>query len=105
MNQEQSVRALISTSTGSVDSTPKPRDMRDIINTEKPALENVPKSIRVPPGLDGFMQPVHNGNEWMLECVKCRNQSKKMFTSTIHDMLMHCRAWHGLTHRSEGDLP
>jgi len=99
----------ISTSTGSVDVTPKLGDMRDIRNTEKPALEDVPKSVRVPPGLDEFMQPVREGNEWMLQCVKCRNQSKKMFTSTIHDMIMHCRAWHGLasslTHSSEGDQP
>jgi len=98
-----------STSTGSVNVTPKPGDMRGIRNTEKPALEDVPKSVRVPPSLDEFMQPVCEGNEWMLQCVKCRNQSKKMFTSTIHDMIMHCRAWHGLvsslTHSSEGDQP
>ncbi|MGD0495440.1 MAG: hypothetical protein ABSB28_05305 [Candidatus Bathyarchaeia archaeon] len=93
----------ISTSTGSVDVTPKPGDMRDIRNTEKPALEDVPKSVRVPPGLDEFMQPVREGNEWMLQCVKCHNQGKKMFTSTMHDMIMHCQAWHGLPSSLKGE--
>jgi len=57
--------------------------------------KELPKSLRVPPGLEDFMQPIHESNEWMLQCVKCSGQNK-MFTSTIHDMILHCQTYHGL---------
>jgi hypothetical protein len=81
---------------GREDITLKTQSIRDEQDTEKKALEDVPREFRVPPGLKEFMQPIREGGAWILQCVKCQSQNKRFFTSTISDMISHCQVWHGL---------
>jgi hypothetical protein len=63
---------------------------------KKLAREDAPREVRVPPGLEEYMETIQMGNDWMLQCVKCQSRNKRFFTSTMQDMISHCQTWHNL---------
>lgn len=58
-------------------------------------VEDLPKSLRIPPGLEGYMKTVKEGKEWLVQCQLCAKAGKQFFTANTSDMMLHIQGSHG----------
>jgi hypothetical protein len=56
--------------------------------------EFLPRSLRVPPGLEEYMETVRLGKEWVVQCQLCKEAGKQFFTANAEDMMLHIQRIH-----------